>query len=80
MCEFFKRKNVFQNGYDEGLSPISPLSGMINDSPVWGGPLGDGSTGLAVSMNDCPSCIRTCLSFFIAYIFIKYNHSRLYGQ
>jgi hypothetical protein len=29
------RKGVsFQNGYDEGLSPLSPLSGMIRDSLV----------------------------------------------
>jgi hypothetical protein len=27
MCEFSK-ENVFQNGYDEGLSPLSPLSGV----------------------------------------------------
>jgi hypothetical protein len=32
-CEFSK-ENVFQNGYDEGLSPLSPLSGMIRDSLV----------------------------------------------
>jgi hypothetical protein len=36
MCEFFKRK-CFHNGYDEGLSPLSPLSGMIRDSLVWEG-------------------------------------------
>jgi hypothetical protein len=35
-CEFSK-ENVFQNGYDEGLSPLSPLSGMIRDSLVWEG-------------------------------------------
>jgi hypothetical protein len=28
------KKNVFQNGYDEWLSPLSPLSGMIRDSLV----------------------------------------------
>jgi hypothetical protein len=73
-------KNVFQNVYDEGLSPLSPLSGMIRDSSVWGEPQGDGSAGLGVSMKDCPFCIRTGLSFFTAYTLIKYNHSRLYGQ
>jgi hypothetical protein len=31
-------------------------------------------------MKDCPFCIRTGLSFFTACTFIKYNHSRLYGQ
>jgi hypothetical protein len=36
MCEIFKRK-CFQNVYDEGLSPLSPLSGMIRDSLVWEG-------------------------------------------
>jgi hypothetical protein len=30
----FSKANVFQNGYDEGLSP---LSGMIRDSLVWEG-------------------------------------------
>jgi hypothetical protein len=34
----FSKENVFENGYDEGLPPLSPLSGMIRDSPVWGGP------------------------------------------
>jgi hypothetical protein len=33
----FSKENVFQNGYDEGLSPLSPLSGMIRDSLVWEG-------------------------------------------
>jgi hypothetical protein len=28
---------MFLNGYDEGLSPLSPLSGMIKDSLVWEG-------------------------------------------
>jgi hypothetical protein len=36
-CEFLKIK-CFQNVYDEGLSPLSPLSGMIRDSSVLGGP------------------------------------------
>jgi hypothetical protein len=31
-------------------------------------------------MKDCPSRIRTDLSFFIVCILIKYNHSILYGQ
>jgi hypothetical protein len=31
----FSKENVFQNGYDEALSPLSPLSGMIRDSLVW---------------------------------------------
>jgi hypothetical protein len=31
-------------------------------------------------MKDCPSRIRTGLSFFTACTLIKYNHSRLYGQ
>jgi hypothetical protein len=31
-------------------------------------------------MKDCPSRIRTGLSFFTAYTLNKYNHSRLYGQ
>jgi hypothetical protein len=30
----FSKENVFQNGYDEGLSPLSPLSGMTRDSLV----------------------------------------------
>jgi hypothetical protein len=33
----FSKENVFQNEYDEGLSPLSPLGGMINDSLVWEG-------------------------------------------
>jgi hypothetical protein len=32
MC--FSKENVFQNWYDEGLSPLSPLSRMIRDSLV----------------------------------------------
>jgi hypothetical protein len=35
MCEFSK-ENVFQDGYDEGLSPLLPLSAMIRDSLVLG--------------------------------------------
>jgi hypothetical protein len=35
-CEFSK-EIVFQNMYDEWLSPLSPLSGMIRDSSVLGG-------------------------------------------
>jgi hypothetical protein len=31
-------------------------------------------------MKDCPSRIRTGLSFFTACTLIKYNHLRLYGQ
>jgi hypothetical protein len=31
-------------------------------------------------MKDCPSHIRTGLSFFTACTLIKYNRSRLYGQ
>jgi hypothetical protein len=31
-------------------------------------------------MKDCPSHIRTGLSFFTACTLIKYNHSRLYVQ
>jgi hypothetical protein len=31
-------------------------------------------------MKDCPSRIRTGLSFFTACTLIKYNHSRLCGQ
>jgi hypothetical protein len=31
-------------------------------------------------MKDCPSRIRTGLSFFTACTHIKYNHSRLYEQ
>jgi hypothetical protein len=31
-------------------------------------------------MKDCPSRIRTSLSSLLTYTFIKYNHSRLYGQ
>jgi hypothetical protein len=34
----FSKENVFQNVYGEGLSPLSPLSGMIRDSSIWGGP------------------------------------------
>jgi hypothetical protein len=30
----FQNKMFFQNGYDEGLSPLSPLSRMIKDSLV----------------------------------------------
>jgi hypothetical protein len=33
----FSKENVFQNEYDERLSPLSPLSGMIRDSLVWEG-------------------------------------------
>jgi hypothetical protein len=33
----FPKENVSQNVYDEGLSPLSPLSGMISDSIVWKG-------------------------------------------
>jgi hypothetical protein len=33
-----------------------------------------------VSMNDCPSRIRTDLSFFTTCNLIKYNHPRLYVQ
>jgi hypothetical protein len=66
--------------YDEWLSPLPPLSGMIKDSLIWGGPQGDGSAELGVSMEDCPSRIRTGLSSFTSYTLKKYNHSRLYGQ
>jgi hypothetical protein len=31
-------------------------------------------------MKDYPSRIRTDLSSLLTYTFIKYNHSRLYGQ
>ena len=31
-------------------------------------------------MKDCPSRIRTGLSFLTSCTLIKYNHSRLYGQ
>jgi hypothetical protein len=31
------KENVFQNRYDEGLSLLSPLSGMVRDSLVWEG-------------------------------------------
>jgi hypothetical protein len=31
-------------------------------------------------MKDCPSRLRTGLSSLLTYTFIKYNHSRLYGQ
>jgi hypothetical protein len=31
-------------------------------------------------MKDCPSPIKTGLSFFTTYTLIKYNHSKLYGQ
>jgi hypothetical protein len=31
---FQKKMFFFQNGYDEGLSPLSPLSGIIRDSLV----------------------------------------------
>jgi hypothetical protein len=31
-------------------------------------------------MKDCPSRIRTDLSFLTSCTLIKYNHSRLYGQ
>jgi hypothetical protein len=34
---WFQKKNDFQNVYDEVLSPLSPLSGMIRDSLVWEG-------------------------------------------
>jgi hypothetical protein len=30
----FQNKMFFQSGYDEWLSPLSPLSGMIRDSLV----------------------------------------------
>jgi hypothetical protein len=33
----FSKENVFKNGYDEGLSPLSLLSEMIRDSLVWEG-------------------------------------------
>jgi hypothetical protein len=36
-CVSFSKQNVFQNAYDEGLSPLSPLSRMIRDSLVWEG-------------------------------------------
>jgi hypothetical protein len=32
------KEKCFSNVYDEGLSALSPLSGMIRDSPVWGWP------------------------------------------
>jgi hypothetical protein len=51
--------------YDEWLSPLPPLSGMIKDSPVWGGPQGDSLAGLGVSMEDCPSRMRTDLPILL---------------
>jgi hypothetical protein len=33
----FSKENILQNVYDEGLSPLSPLSGMIRGSLVWEG-------------------------------------------
>jgi hypothetical protein len=30
----FSKENAFQNVYDEGFSPLSPLSRMIRDSLV----------------------------------------------
>jgi hypothetical protein len=33
----FQKKMFFKMGIDEGLSPLSPLSGMIRDSLVWEG-------------------------------------------
>jgi hypothetical protein len=33
----FSKENIFHNEYDEGLSPLLPLSGMIRDSLVWEG-------------------------------------------
>ena len=32
----FQKENAFQNVYDEGLSPLSPLRGMIRDFPGLG--------------------------------------------
>jgi hypothetical protein len=45
-----------------------------------GGPQGDGSAGLGVSMKDCPPYLRTDLSSFTICTHDKYNHSKLYGQ
>jgi hypothetical protein len=77
MCEFSK-ENVFQNEYDEGLSPLPPLSGMIRDSLDW-----DGLKVMAQPSLDehegMPSHIRTDLSSLLTYTLIKYNHSRLYA-
>ena len=53
--------------YDEGLSPLSPLSGMIRDSLVWEGLKVLAQTG------------RTGLSSFTTCTHNKYNHSRLFG-
>ena len=40
--------------YDERLSPLSPFEWDDQGLPGLGGPQGDGSTRLGVSMKDCP--------------------------
>jgi hypothetical protein len=54
MCEFSK-ENVFQNGYDKGFSPLSPLSRDDQGLPSLGEGLDDGSAGLGVSRRIIPS-------------------------
>jgi hypothetical protein len=50
----FKR-NVFQNGYDEGLSPLSPFKRDDQGLPGLGEGLSVGSAGLGVSRRIVPS-------------------------
>jgi hypothetical protein len=66
--------------YDERLSPLSPFEWDDQGLPGLGGPQGDGSTRLGVSMKDCPPHLRTGLSSFTTCTHDKYNRSRLYGQ
>jgi hypothetical protein len=66
--------------YDERLSPLSQFEWDDQGLPGLGGPQGDGSARLGVSMKDCPPHLRTGLSSITTCTHDKYNRSRLYGQ
>jgi hypothetical protein len=51
----FSKENAFQNVYDEGFSPLSPLSRDDQGLPGLGEGQGDGSAGLGVSRRIVPS-------------------------
>ena len=51
----FQKKMFFQNVYDEGFSPLSPLSRDDQGLPGLGEGLGDGSASLGVSRRIVPS-------------------------
>jgi hypothetical protein len=51
----FPKENAFQNVYDEGFSPLSPLSRDDQGLLGLGEGLRDGSAGLGVSRRIVPS-------------------------